>query len=140
MPQLPGSTLIDSAAFAATVSYLLSLFKPLIERLPWAHPDSALHDTTIRLANLVLNELMTLAAYAIAGPLLWQNAWLYAFQGIAQAIASDHLYTVLTNSSSGSAGNKSLVSVPPTGVSVPPTPLAEPSNDVEGQTLTLTPS
>lgn len=101
------STLIDATALTAIDSFLLSLLKPFVELLPFAHPDAPTHDSTLRLLNVVINLLVVAGVAASQGRLTAANALPLVLQALAQSAGGQVFYTTVTRSGSsvGSVGS-----------------------------------
>ena len=93
-----GGVLVDATALLTVTAILVSLLKPFVEQLPWAHVGSSMHDATIQLLNLLINVGLVLAVAAANGGLTWHAALALALQALGQFGGAHVLYTVLTRS------------------------------------------
>jgi hypothetical protein len=93
------NSLFGSATGAGFTTFLLSLLKPFIEKIPGLSPDSSLHDATIRVLNVAVNALTVVALNYQAGTFNWGNWLTYLTVAVAQAIGSQGLYSAIASTS-----------------------------------------
>ncbi len=105
----PGVPLLDATALAGLSMFFVSVFKPFVEKVPFARVDASTHDATIRLLNLLVNAGLVLGLAATASTLSLSNWPTYLVTAVGQAIGSQALYSAAT-SSGGSIGSQSKTS------------------------------
>lgn len=117
----PGNGLLDGAALAAVTSFLLSLFKPFVEKMPLARLDSSTHDATLRLLSLIFNAIAVLGLAGAAGQLAVSNWLTFVVAAIGQTIGSQGIYFMLTRGGgSVNSGSTAKATVGAPIIAMPP--------------------
>ena len=113
------NVLFDGAALAAVTTYVISLIKPFLEKLPFLRPDSSVHDAAIRILNLVVNALTVVALNYQAGTFNPNNWLAYLMVAVGQAIGSQGLYSAISSTSGAAQTVKAAPPIAqPTGQNV----------------------
>lgn len=110
----------DPLTLAAIVAFATSVFKPFLEKLPFARPSSDLHDSSVMLLNILLATLVPLVVAASAGTLAANQIGLYVLQAVYGVAGSGIGYAALTklgssvNKKAGSAAAAAAAASAPT--------------------------
>jgi hypothetical protein len=111
MPGGFGSNILfDGAALASVTTFIISLIKPFIEKIPGLRPDSSTHDAGIRIFNVLINALTAVALNHQAGAFHLGNWLSYPIVALGQAVGSQGLYSAIALTSGVTT---SLKSAPP---------------------------
>lgn len=123
------ATVVNGAATAAIIAWIVSVAKPFVEQLPFARTDSPTHDATLQLGQLAVNLLTVFALAMLGGTFTSADVLPLIVQGFAQAAGAEVLYKTVTRS----GGSVRSITTPTAAPQ--PSPVATALSDGEMPTL-----